>query len=267
MPQNKFDTPEMLASKMDRHQHRASIFNRFLTAGKSIAGNKKIVILDMSYWVDHRRLDYAKVATQIDGVILRGTYSVWKDTRFDIHYNNWTSVGVPVGAYPYLVGNKSPQDQANAFYEAVGDKELKLDVWADIEDKRPGTKLTRYVADKFMDLTDQMFNKRTEVYTGPWAWLEIMRTGGHSHRRLWIANYGVNEPALPRGGDWTTWWLWQHTDKGKFDGYYSTIDANKFNGTDSDFAAWVKAEEPAPSTLEEQVKDHERRIKILEGKI
>lgn len=264
---DQFNTPEMLNSRMDRQQHRVNIFKQ-LTAFGAVAGNKDIAVIDMSYWQDHTRIDYDKLCEQVDGVILRGTYSIWKDTRFDIHYENFSKRGLPIGSYPYLVGNQTPQAQANAFYNAVGGKELKLGVWADIEDRRPETKLNRYTADKFMGLTDDMFNRRTEVYTGVWAWYEIMRTGGHSHRLLWIANYYVNEPAMPKGGDWLTWWLWQHTDRARYNGYYGNVDSSKFNGTNAEFEKWAEEEqEEEPTNLAEAVMDLQARMERVERKL
>lgn len=247
-----YDTPQMLASRMDRHQHRASPIMRLMSFG-SKAGNENITILDMSYWVNHEWVDYDLLAANIDGVILRGVYGVWKDTRFDIHYDNFYKRDVPLGSYAYLIGNKTGEEQAEAFYEAVGQRELPLGIWSDIEDRRPGTALKRYVADQQLSHADAMFDTTADIYTGPYAWKEIMKSGGHSHRKLWIANYLVNSPALPIGGDWTTWWLWQFTDREKHPGYKSGLDTNKFNGTDQDYWNWVDKAVPSPVTPNEKL--------------
>ncbi len=266
-----FDTPEMRASVMDRQQHRASVVQRLMSFGGKQAGNDEIVILDMSYWQDHNKIDYDLLSENIDGVILRGTYGIWKDTRFDIHYDNFHKRKVPLGSYAYLIGNKTGQEQANAFYEAVGNRKLSLGIWSDIEDRRPGTALSRYVADKFMGYADYMFETTADVYTGPYAWQAIMKTGGHSHRKLWIGNYLVNTPALPVGGDWTTWWLWQYTDRGRHAGYGSGLDTNKFNGTNNEYWAWTSSETPDPITDKEKLNIvynwYEKYHKQLEGMV
>lgn len=264
---SKYDTPEMLASIMDRQQHRASIFRKALSFTGSLVGNNDLVILDISYWQDHNKIDYDKLSENIDGVILRGTYGIWKDTRVDIHYKNFHDRGVPVGSYAYLIGNYTGQQQAKAFYEAVADKELRMEAWADIEDRRPGTTLTRYVADSFVAEVDRMLNKVTNDYTGPYAWKEIMKTGGHSHRKLWIANYLVNSPRMPIGGDWDTWWLWQYTDRGRHPGYPSSLDTNRFNGSNQKWNDWVGGVIQEPLTLEglnAEVQDLKKRVKVLE---
>ena len=124
---DKIDTPEMLGSQMDRQQHRTNIFNRLKSYG-AMAGNDDIVIIDLSYWQDHTKIDYNELSKHVDGVILRGTYAIQKDTRFDIHYDNFYNRGIPIGSYPYLVGNQTAADQAEAFYEAVGGREWRFRV-------------------------------------------------------------------------------------------------------------------------------------------
>jgi len=235
-----FDTPEMLASVMERQQHRANPLQRFFSTG-AMAGNDDIVILDISYWQNHERIDYDVLSKNIDGVILRGTYGIWKDTRFDIHYDNFHRRGVPVGSYAYLIGNYTGQEQADAFYNAVGNRELRMEVYADVEDQREGTRLNRAVTDQFIDAVDGRFKLLTSIYTGPYAWRAIMgwTYDAHKHRRLWIANYMVSSPMLPLGGGWTDWWMWQHTEKGTLPGYHSSLDLNRFRQSTQVYNNWV----------------------------
>lgn len=247
-----YDTPEMLASKMDRQQHRASLLMRLMTTGP-MAGNDNIVVLDMSYWINHELIDYGLLAENVHGVILRGVYGIWKDTRFDIHYNNLYKRNIPIGVYAYLIGNKTGEEQANALYNAVDQRELPMGIWSDIEDQRQGTKLTRPVAEQFMAYADDMFDTITDIYTGPYAWSAIMKTGGHSYRKLWLANYLVNSPRMPIGGDWTSWWLWQYTDRGRYPGYKSGLDASKWHGTDLEYYDWVNKSSPTPLTAEQKL--------------
>ena len=255
MTNKTFDTPEMLASQMERQQHRAKFLQSALSFG-AMAGNDDLVILDISYWQDHTKINYDLLSLNIDGVILRGTYGIWKDTRFDIHYDNFHKRGVPVGAYAYLIGNQTGTAQADAFWNAVGSKVLKLEVYADVEDTRPDTRLNRFVTDQFIGEVDKRFKLLTSIYTGPYAWRSIMgwTYEAHKHRKLWIANYQVLKPMLPLGGGWTDWWLWQHTDKGTRPGYNSSLDLNRFNGTKVQYQNWVnKVVPPDPLTIGEKV--------------
>lgn len=242
-----YDTPEMLNSVMERQQHRAGLLRSTFSFG-SKAGNDEIVVLDISYWQDHNRIDYGLMADAIDGVVLRGAYGIWKDTRFDIHYNEFYKRNVPIGSYSYIIGNLSGQDQAEAFYRAVGDRELRLGVYADVEDKRPGTALSRVVADRFIRDIDALFKEKSRIYTGPYAWRDIMGNNYsvHSHRFLWVANYLVNNPMLPIGGGWKEPNLWQWTEHGRLPGYHSNLDLNRWFGTTKEYWAHVGEVTPPP---------------------
>lgn len=48
---------------------------------------------------------------------------------------------------------------------------------------------------------------------------------------LWIANYGVDDPALPSG--WGFYTFWQYSSSGAVDGFPGDVDVNVFNGDGS----------------------------------
>ena len=251
---DKINTPEMLQSQMYRQQHRANLFQSVFSTG-GLAGNPDLTIVDISYWQDHRLINYDELCKNADGFILRATYGIWEDTRFKIHYDEISKRGKPIGGYAYLIGNHSALAQADAFYKAVDGRPFKIGSVADVEDQRTGTKLTRAVADGWIANTDRLMKELTIIYTGPYAWRAIMGYNytAHKHRRLWIANYGVSKPMLPLGGGWVDWWLWQHTDKGNLPGYRSSLDLNRYNGTTEQWKKEVGEAYSPTLTLEEKV--------------
>ena len=161
------------------------------------------------------------------GVILRACYATGKDTRFEQHYNEFARRGIPIGAYHYIVGNVSAQGQAEAFRDAVAGKILQLGLWADVEDIRDGTVLTRQHVVDYMTITEGLLGT-LGIYTSRAMWAAIMGTGAHPYgsRKLWVANYKVAAPALPVG--WTSWWLWQYASDGDLPGYNGNLDMNHF---------------------------------------
>lgn len=269
------DTEAMRNSVMDRGQHaikQTGLFGFLNTTDliKSIgaglglfsvstgmAGNDDLVILDMSYWQDDARIDYELLSQHIDGVILRAVYGIWEDTRFKIHYRNFKQYGVPLGAYDYFIGNYSGHQQAEVFKSVVDGLELKLGYWADVEDQREGTALTRTVVDDFISRGDSILPQKLDIYTGPYCWTAIMGTkGGYGDRKLWLANYGVLSPRMPINSEWADWWIWQYTDKEYHDGYYSTIDTNRYHYSTEMYKDWVGEEsqpEPLPEPSPEDV--------------
>lgn len=201
-------------------------------------------IIDISFYQPPSAVDYNLLATQVSGVILRAAYSVYKDSTFDRHYQEFTARGIPVGAYHYIIGSASIQAQAAAFNEAVGTKTLRLGGWIDVEDTRPNTKLYRQNVLDYAALQPDM-----GIYTSKGAWTAIMGGIYLNDRKLWVAHYTTNPyPLMPTG--WNSWWLWQFTSTGRLPGYAGNLDTNRFFGDDADFAEWVgETPEPEPDKL------------------
>lgn len=246
---DKINTPEMLASHMDRsgRGEEASFLTRLtqgvsgLFGGGLKAGNENITIVDMSYWQDHTRINYDLLCENVDAFILRACYGIWKDTRFDIHREEILKRNKPVGAYAYIIGSQSPRAQAETFYNATKSVGISAGLWNDVEDQREVTKLSEPVVDAFMLEIEGLAQVQVDIYTGVWAWFNIMRNGSHKYgdRKLWIANYGVLEPRLPMYSSWDKFWMWQHTEHGRLPGYHSNLDLNRFGGTEQEFRNWV----------------------------
>jgi GH25 family lysozyme M1 (1,4-beta-N-acetylmuramidase) len=200
-------------------------------------------ILDISFYQAPSLIDYDLLAQNVSGVILRACYSTFKDTAFERHYAEFTSRGVPVGAYHYIIGSASIPAQAAAFDAAVGAKDLRLGCWIDVEDTRTGTRLYRQNVLDYAALQRDM-----GIYTSKGAWNAIMGGIYLNDRKLWVAHYTTNlYPLMPTG--WDSWWLWQHTSTGRVQGYSGNLDCNRFYGDDADFAAWIgetEAPEPEP---------------------
>jgi lysozyme len=45
---------------------------------------------------------------------------------------------------------------------------------------------------------------------------------------LWVAEYGVNSPTVPKG--WDNWIIWQHGQSGSVAGVEGSVDLNVFKG-------------------------------------
>ncbi len=209
-------------------------------------------IIDISYYQQPSRINYDILAEQVKAVIIRAAYGVWKDTAFERHYAELTARGVPLGAYGFIVEYRSAAEQVNMFYDAVNGKQFQLGFWGDVELERGATPLTRETVLQFFAELDQKTGRQTNVYTGNWCWLDIMRTPALTDRKLWVADYvHTTAPSLPAG--FTDWWLWQYTSSGRLSGYPNNLDMSYFNGDDDKFARWINGEEepvtpPAPAT-------------------
>ena len=240
----------MLNSTMDRSgrgQEKLTFLDRLFESAAnlfgttSMAGNDNLVIIDISYWQDDRIIDYDVLCKNIDAVILRASYAIWEDTRFKIHYENFSRRGIPVGAYTYTIGNVDPIQQARTFYNAVKGCNISAGFWHDVEDRRVNTRLTPSVVNTITKELDRLLGEKIDIYTGVYAWPDIMGTQSNLYgdRKLWIANYGVTTPRMPIRGSWTEPWLWQFTESGRLPGYDRNLDINRFWKSDKVFYQWV----------------------------
>jgi len=194
-------------------------------------------IIDISFWQAPLRIDYDKLAEQVDGMILRAAYGTSKDIHFDQHYAELSARGVPLGAYHYLIGSQSMSRQAVAFATILEGKQLKLGTWMDVEDIRSGTRLYRNQVLEYASLVPD-----SGIYTSRSRWHEIMGGAYLTDRKLWVAHYTTaSQPLMPVGFD--SYWLWQHTSSGRLDGYAGNLDMNRFGGSEQEWLAWIGEEE------------------------
>lgn len=198
-------------------------------------------IIDISFWQAPLKIDYDKLASQVDGVILRAAYGTSKDIHFDQHYAEFSARGVPLGAYHYLIGSQSMSRQAVAFATILEGKQLTLGTWMDVEDIRSGTRLYQNQVLEYASLVPD-----AGIYTSRSRWHEIMGGAYLTDRKLWVAHYTTaSQPLMPVG--FSSYWLWQYSSTGRLDGYAGNLDMNRFGGSEQEWLAWIgEEEEPEP---------------------
>lgn len=63
---------------------------------------------------------------------------------------------------------------------------------------------------------------------------------------LWLAQYTSGTPTWP-DETYPQWALWQYSESGQIDGIYGgEVDLNRFNGSDDELLAWIKADSAVP---------------------
>lgn len=108
-------------------------------------------ILDVSY--AQAVIDYAKVAKEVDGVIIRCGRTLWgnfqpgEDSCWEKHYNGFKSAGVPVGAYYYGTAKNASQAkrEAEECIKILKGKKLELPVFYDVEEQNTQGNLSKAV--------------------------------------------------------------------------------------------------------------------------
>lgn len=208
-------------------------------------------LIDISYWQPPERIDYDKLLSQVDGVIVRLGYGTGVDGRwpnqpdpaFERHYAEIRARGKPVGCYHYLVEYKSVDAQLDIVVKpGLAGKTFELGFWPDVELENGAPDLTRQTVVDYMTKIERHLGKQVGIYTGAWAWNPIMGINNpYSSRRLWVAGYGAS-PIMPHG--WDEWFLWQYTSSGRLEGYTGGLDMNSIS--DANWEAWVGEITPPP---------------------
>jgi lysozyme len=196
---------------------------------------------------DRREIDFALMKLNADFAIFRAGQNLWADREFLNYRKQARLVGLPHGSYFFYDSRADPKKQAQLWVNVLGNDLGELPLFPDLEDNYGGAwSGWRHWNDFLEELKRLVPGKAIYIYTGPSYWKENTLSKGipsvsleyFKQYPLWIANYGVTTPLIPR--PWDTWTFWQTTDKGdarKYGVYDSkSIDENYFNGTKEEFA-------------------------------
>lgn len=200
-------------------------------------------------------VDWAEVAAEGHGfAILKATEGVdLADAAFDDHWREAAKAGLVRGAYHFYVTEDDPLEQADFFTGRVtlqpGDLAPIVDVELIGHATEDGWQDALLV---FVEALHQHYGVPPIVYTSPKFWTTNFR--GDVARRLaeyplWIAEYGVEQPAIPES--WTTWHLWQYRGDAPIQGVEKGADLTRVNRQAIDPAALVVPQTAAPAQGDE----------------
>lgn len=222
--------------------------------------------------------DWPRVKTKASFAIVRATYSTYVDPTFKRDWAAITAAGVTRGAYMFLCYGKgfaSPEDQAQAFVDAVGKLGIHDFVPAlDVEFPH-GVKPTGLTVPQAIEWITRAWNVLTQaysvppmIYTSARVWDEDLNNPvipGMAESPAWLAKpwpYAVRtmaqigpdadklfasgryDPQVPPM--WNgMWWLHQYQgDAFRFPGFSATVDISRFHvlskGEISPRVSWVQ---------------------------
>jgi lysozyme len=132
----------------------------------------------------------------------------FRDPFFQCHWERMRQAGLLRGAYHFFVVADDPRAQARTFLSHVVFEPGDLAPVVDIEKvgPHPPKDLPERLA-VFVDEVEASLGVKPIIYTGPAFWNAHFRGGGFGDYPLWLAQYGVEKPAVPAG--WDRWILWQ----------------------------------------------------------
>lgn len=193
--------------------------------------------IDVSNW--QGKIDWNAVKNAgYEFAFMKATQGNWFiDKTFDADRQGAKDAGLKLGYYHYFEPGVDPDAQAKFFCDKIGKVEpdaLRLVIDAE------GDGWMNYSADQRVAMVDQFLKgvqnrvgMKPEVciYCSPnFADEVLLNSPKLKDYSLWIANYGVNEPHLPR--PWDKWDFWQYTSSGSVPGINGRVDLDVYNGSE-----------------------------------
>ena len=176
------------------------------------------------------------------------------DPYFERNYQNAKANGLKVGFYHYVTARNTEEarNQANFFAKVISGKEPDCKLAMDFEsfDNLSINEINE-ISKVFLETLQNATNKEVVIYSNSYSARNIFSKDLNIYP-LWVANYGVSDPA---GNDkWSTWVGWQYTSTGRVNGISGNVDRNQF--TDgvflSDTSKIPEIETPNPDTPESE---------------
>jgi lysozyme len=164
-----------------------------------------------------------------------------EDGYYDVNVTAARAEGIKVGAYHRAFASgrtrkaatKDARREVKTFVRSVdeiprGDLVPVLDVetpFTDLSDKR-----LRLWVSVWLERVERRLGSKPMIYTNASSWLATGDTERFAKRghRLWVANFGVDEPQVP-AANWAGygWSVWQFTSTGRVRGVTGDVDKNR----------------------------------------
>lgn len=199
-------------------------------------------ILDISKY--QNKVDYAKTAKAVDGVILRigltywGSQSMAEDSCFETHYAGFKAAGCPVGVYYYSAADdvQKAQQEADFCISLMKGRQFELPVFYDVENSERQGKLSKTQLTQIVDTFCSKVEK-AGYFVGFYAstnWLQNKLDTAYLSKKyaLWKADYRIFFDRTISCA------MHQYTSTGKVSGISGNVDLSRCY---QDFTSAIKA--------------------------
>lgn len=187
--------------------------------------------IDISVWQEPSKINYDKIAKQIDFAILRVGFTghgvgktKHKDRHFDRHHAELTKRGIPVGVYWYSCASTPAEarEEARLTLEFIKGKKIEYPVYWDTEDNYHQRPLSKEALTSVAQAYCEAIEK-AGYFVGIYAslsWLHNELNMAKLPYSVWVAQWGVSAHSYKGAG------MWQYTSDGRLDGYNGRLDMN-----------------------------------------
>ena len=217
---------------------------------------------DVSFYQDAegtpQGIDFVKMKQSAGYVVVRAGQNVWIDSDFKTNWKNSRAAGLPRGSYWFYDSRADPKEQADLWFSTFEGDFGELPLFADFEEAYGGLYTGWKHWRTFLDrIKARVGNREVGIYTAYYYWknnapnptADAANLAYFHQYPLWIANYGVASPLVPKPWTANEWLFWQFTDSGDgklYGAESSRIDLNYFNGDQAAFEQRFKTNVPPP---------------------
>lgn len=219
-------------------QSRKTEFIRYPQFGIPLPSGYEIHGIDVSRY--QARISWPAVQQmEVKGIKLRFAFikategTSRTDPMFARNWQRSKEAGIVRGAYHFFIASRDAAKQADKFVRTVNLQRGDLPPVLDVEKTggRSSAQIRSGVG-TWLKLVEAHYGVKPIIYTNADFYTQHLK-GVFDDYPLWVAHYlQPHQPRISR-----PWQFWQHSEKGRVNGVYSTVDFNVFNGSKEQFDA------------------------------
>ncbi len=152
----------------------------------------------------------------------------WTDPQFAVNWRAMKAAGLLRGAYHFFEPADDAAGQAQFFLDTVQFTAGDLPPALDVETLGSSATALWDGVETWLQTVAAATNVQPFLYVDPAFANANLIPASLAAYPLWIADYGVAEPALPAG--WSSWLIWQHSQSGTISGITGAVDLDQLDG-------------------------------------
>jgi lysozyme len=196
--------------------------------------------IDVSHWQGDIQWSAVK-GHGIKFAIIKATEGHhYTDPHFATNWVKARNLGIVRGAYHYFRAQQNPTRQVDHFLNQMNLEPNDLPPALDIEETfNTGASHQQWIdgMGTWLGTLESRTGRRPIMYSRA-SFLNTLPIPADFRRYpLWVAHYGVQQPALPNV--WDSWVIWQHVSTGHVAGIQGNVDLNRFNGSHSELLDFI----------------------------
>lgn len=209
------------------------IENAVLTEDNKPKSDSPILGIDVSHFqgdIDWSKIKDAGIIFVYDKATEGNTYV---DPDYEENKKGAHATELAHGSYHFFISNDDPTTQAKSFLSVIDYTEGDMPPVLDLEQGGIKGNLDNEKFQKdimtWLKIVETQIGVKPIIYTSHSFGNQYLNQEEFSNYELWIAEYGVETPKIPKIWDQKGWLIWQRAEKGTIEGAIGQVDHDIFN--------------------------------------